>query len=161
VVDTAVDAIITIDEQGRIESVNPATERLFGYARDEMVGQHVMRLMPEAYRGEYEGHLRRYLRTGEARVIGLGGEVFGLRKDGSTLPLSLSVSEFRVDGRRMFTGILHDVTERRRLERHPGHQRRRAAPDRAGPARRAVPGTGRRRIRRQAPGRPTPEHPTR
>ena len=117
VVDTAVDAIITIDGRGRIESVNPATERLFGYAPDEMVGESVMQLMPEAYRGEYEGHVRRYLRNGEGQLVGPGGEVVGLRKDGGTVPLSLSVSEFRLGGRRMFTGILHDVTERRRLER--------------------------------------------
>jgi PAS domain S-box-containing protein len=117
IVDTAVDAIITIDESGRIESVNPATERLFGYARDEMVGQNVKLLMPEPYRGEHDGYLRRYLRTGKARIIGIGREVVGLRKDGSTVPLNLSVSEFRLGGRRMFTGILHDFTERRRLER--------------------------------------------
>lgn len=117
VVDTAVDAIITIDERGRIESVNPATERLFGYARDEMVGHNVKLLMPEPYRGEHDGYIQRYLRTGDARIIGIGREVVGLRKDGSTAPLNLSVSEFRLGGRRMFTGILHDVTERRRLER--------------------------------------------
>jgi two-component system CheB/CheR fusion protein len=73
--------------------------------------------MPEPYRGEHDGYLQRYLRTGEARIIGIGREVVGLRKDGSTLPLNLSVSEFSLGGRRMFTGILHDVTERRRLER--------------------------------------------
>lgn len=117
VVETAVDAIITIDDRGKVESVNPATERLFAYGRDEMLGRNVSMLMPDPYRWEHDSYLDRYLRTGEARIIGVGREVVGLRKDGSAFPLDLSVSEFRVDGRRMFTGILHDITNRRRLER--------------------------------------------
>lgn len=117
VVETAVDAIITIDEHGLIDSVNPATERLFGYPAPELLGRNVALLMPEPYAGEHDGYLRRYVRTGEARIIGIGREVIGLRKDGSTFPLSLSVSEFHVGGRRMFTGMLHDITNRRRLER--------------------------------------------
>lgn len=117
VVDTAVDSIITIDERGIIDSVNPATERMFGFGRDELVGRNVSMLMPEPYRSEHDAYVGRYLRTGEARIIGIGREVVGLRKDGSTFPLDLSVSEFRVGGRRMFTGVIHDITNRRRLER--------------------------------------------
>ena len=117
IVDNAVDAIITIDDRGLIDTVNPATERLFGYARDEMAGRNVSMLMPEPFRSDHDEYLRRYLGTGEARIIGLGREVVGLRRDGTTFPLDLSVSEFHVAGRRMFTGILHDVTNRRRLER--------------------------------------------
>ena len=117
VVDTAVDAIITIDERGTIDSVNPATERLFGYSRDELVGRNVSMLMPDPYRSEHDAYLTRYLSTGEARIIGIGREVVGLRKDGTAFPLDLSVSEFRVAGRRMFTGIVHDISNRRRLER--------------------------------------------
>lgn len=117
VVETAVDAIITIDERGTIESLNPATERLFGYARGELVGRNVSVLMPEPFRGEHDGYIRRYLSTCEARIIGVGREVPGLRSDGSVFPLDLSVSEFRVGDRRMFTGIVHDITNRRRLER--------------------------------------------
>jgi PAS domain S-box-containing protein len=109
--------VVLVDDRGTIESLNPATERLFGYGREELVGRNVSLLMPKPYRGEHDGYLERYLRTGEARISGVGREVIGLRKDGSVSPLDLSVSEFRVDGRRMFTGILHDVTTRRRLER--------------------------------------------
>ena len=129
VVGTAVDAIITIDERGVIDSVNPATERLFGYGRDELLGRNVKVLMPAPYQGEHDAYVARYVRTGEARIIGVGREVVGLRRDGSTFPLDLSVSEFSVGGRRMFTGIIHDITNRRRLEREileasAGEQRR-------------------------------------
>jgi PAS domain S-box-containing protein len=117
VVDTAVDAIITIDDRGIIDSVNPASERLFGYRRDEMVGRNVSLLMPNPYRAEHDAYLARYLSTGQARIIGIGREVIGLRKDGTLFPLDLSVSEFRVAGRRMFTGVVHDISNRRRLER--------------------------------------------
>jgi PAS domain S-box-containing protein len=117
IVGTAADAIITIDERGMIESANAATERLFGYGRDEMVGHNVSMLMPEPYRSEHDSHLEGYLRSGQARIIGIGREVVGLRKDGGVFPLDLSVSEFRVGERRMYTGILHDITNRRRLER--------------------------------------------
>lgn len=117
VVSTAVDAIITIDERGIIDSVNPATERLFGYAADELLGRNVRMLMPKPYRAEHDGYLSSYVRTGQKKIIGTGREVVGLRKDGTTFPLDLSVSEFEVGGRRMFTGILHDSSQRRRLER--------------------------------------------
>jgi PAS domain S-box-containing protein len=117
VVNTAVDAIITIDDRGTIDSVNPAAERMFGYAAGELLGRNVSLLMPEPYASEHDGYVSRYLATGKARIIGIGREVVGLRKDGTTFPLDLSVSEFRVGGRRMFTGILHDITNRRRLER--------------------------------------------
>jgi len=117
VVETAVDAIITIDDHGIIETVNPSAERMFGYPRDEMVGRNVNMLMPEPHRSDHDSYLDRYLRTGEARIIGIGREVVGVRKDGSTFPLDLSVSEFRAGGRRMFTGVVHDASNRRRLER--------------------------------------------
>jgi PAS domain S-box-containing protein len=117
VVETAVDAIITIDDRGVIETVNPSAQRMFGYPRDEMVGRNVSMLIPEPRRSDHDAYLDRYLRTGEARIIGIGREVVGLRKDGTTFPLDLSVSEFRAGGRRMFTGIVHDASNRRRLER--------------------------------------------
>jgi PAS domain S-box-containing protein len=118
VVDTAADGIITINQRGLIEEVNPTAENLFGYRRDELIGANVSRLMPSPDRERHDGYLSRYLRTGEARIIGIGREVTGQRKDGTTLPLSLSIGEFTLDGGRFFTGILRDVTERKRAEQH-------------------------------------------
>lgn len=117
IVDAAVDAILTIDERGTIDSVNPATERLFGYRAVEILGRNIKLLMPQPYRREHDGYLRRYLRTGQAKIIGIGREVVGLRKDGSLFPLYLAVSEVRLGKRRMFTGIIHDLSGRRQLER--------------------------------------------
>lgn len=117
ILDTAVDAIVTIDESGLIESVNPASERLFGYSQSKLLGQNVRFLMPEPYQSEHDGYLRNYLRTGTAKIIGIGREVIGLRADGTTFPMNLSVSEVRLNGRRLFTGIVHDLTGRRQLEK--------------------------------------------
>jgi two-component system CheB/CheR fusion protein len=119
IVSTAVDAIVTIDQRGRIDSCNPATERLFGYRAAEMIGKNIKMLMPQPYRREHDGYIRRYIRTGLAQIIGIGREVMGQRKDGSIFPLALAVSELRLGGggRRMYTGIMHDLTARRRLER--------------------------------------------
>lgn len=116
IIESAVDGIVVIDANGRIEALNPAAERLFGYAESEAIGQNVSMLMPQPYRTEHDGYLARYLREGHARIIGSGREVRGRRKDGSTFPLHLSVGEMSVDGERKFTGILHDLTARVRLE---------------------------------------------
>jgi PAS domain S-box-containing protein len=116
IVDTAVDAIITIDERGTIDSFNPAAERLFGYARDEVLGKNISQLMPAPYREEHDGYLEHYMATGEKRIIGLGREVVAQRKDGTTFPIELSVSEMRVGNRRMFTGLVHDITQRKQAE---------------------------------------------
>lgn len=117
IVETAVDGIITIDDRGNIESANPAAEKLFGYGQAELIGHNVKMLMPEPYQSEHDGYIRRYLQTGKAAIIGIGREVTGLSKDGQTFPMDLSVSEFRRRGKRMFTGIVHDASERQRLER--------------------------------------------
>ncbi len=116
IVDTAVDAIVVIDERGRIEAFNPAAERLFGYKAVEMVGRNVHILMPEPYHGEHDGYLARYRETGERRIIGIGREVSGLRSDGTTFPLELSIAEWNDGDKRFFTGVMRDVTDRRRAE---------------------------------------------
>jgi two-component system sensor kinase FixL len=116
IVETAVDAIITIDERGTIDSFNPAAERLFGYKRDEVLGKNVSLLMPSPYRDAHDGYLRHYLDTGEKRIIGLGREVVAQRKDGTTFPIELAVSEMQVGNRRMFTGLVHDITLRKQTE---------------------------------------------
>ncbi len=116
ILDTAVDGIITIDEQGKIESLNPAAERLFGYVAAEALGQNIRMFMPAFYREEHADYLARYLRTGEKKVIGIGREVTGQRKDGTIFPMELAISEVRLQGRRLFTGIVHDITERQRAQ---------------------------------------------
>ena len=113
---TAVDAIITIEESGEIESVNPAAERAFGYTRDELIGRNVSMLMPSPYRETHDRHITHYLRTGKARIIGIGREVEAQRKDGSVFPADIAVSEVQLPGRRLFTGIIRDLTERREIE---------------------------------------------
>jgi PAS domain S-box-containing protein len=113
-IDTAVDGIIIIDDRGVVQEYNPACGRLFGYPRNEVVGRNVSMLMPEPDRSEHDLHLQRYRETGEQKIIGTGREVEGRRKDGSTFPLQLSVGETLIGGRRVFLGILHDITERRK-----------------------------------------------
>jgi two-component system, LuxR family, sensor kinase FixL len=114
-VDSAVDGIIVIDAQGRIETFNPAAERLFDYRQEEVVGRNVTMLMPSPYREEHDRYLSQYLKTGHAKIIGIGREVTGLKRDGTTFPLHLSVGEMMVGSDRKFTGIVHDLTERVRL----------------------------------------------
>ncbi len=116
VVESAVDGIVVIDARGRIESFNPAAERLFGYREAEVLGRNVKMLMPSPYHEEHDGYLSRYIETHVKKIIGIGREVTGLRRDGSTFPLHLSVGEMAVAGERKFTGILHDLSDRVRLE---------------------------------------------
>jgi PAS domain S-box-containing protein len=116
IVDTAADGIVTINQWGIVEFVNHEAERLFGYSRAELIGQNVALLMPSPDRERHDGYVARYLHTGEARVIGIGREVTGRRKDGSEVPLFLSIGEFTLGGERLFTGILRDVTERKRAD---------------------------------------------
>jgi PAS domain S-box-containing protein len=116
IVDTAVDGIITIDERGTIETLNPAAERMFGYADGELTRQNIRMLMPSPYAEEHDGYLASYLKTGERKVIGSRREVVGRRKDGTAFPMDVTVGEVALDGRRMFTGIVRDITERKRTE---------------------------------------------
>jgi two-component system sensor kinase FixL len=112
VLETVPDAIIVIDDRGLIESFSPAAERLFDYLAAEVVGQNVKMLMPSPYRDEHDSYLDRYRHTGERRIIGIGRVVVGRRADGSTFPMELSVGEINLQGRRMFTGFIRDITER-------------------------------------------------
>ena len=116
VVDTAVDAIITIDERGTVEAVNHAGCQLFGYGTDDIIGQNVRMLMPHPYHDEHDGYLANYLRSGERKIIGIGREVTGLRKDRTTFPMHLAVSEVTLQDRRLFTGIVRDISELKRVE---------------------------------------------
>jgi two-component system, LuxR family, sensor kinase FixL len=117
VVDTAVDAIITIDEKGFIQSYNRSAEQMFGYTASEAVGQNVSMLMPNPFRHEHDQYLQNYLETREAKIIGIGREATGLRKNGTTFPIDLAVSEVHVEGRHLFAGIVREVTERNQLQR--------------------------------------------
>lgn len=114
ILNTAADAIITIDRRGAIVDVNPATERLFGYSRGELLGCNVSVLMPAPYREEHDGYIARYLETREARIIGIGREVEGRRKDGTVFPIDLAVSEVEHLG--LFTGVIRDISDRKRIE---------------------------------------------
>lgn len=114
--DTAVDAIVVIDEMGVVRALNPSAERLFGHDSAEVIGRNIKMLMAEPYRSAHDGYLARYRETGERRIIGIGRAVTGQRKDGSTFPLELSVAEWREKGERFFTGVMRDVTERTRAE---------------------------------------------
>ena len=116
VVDHVVDGIITIDGRGTVTTFNPAAERIFGYKGDEVIGKNVKLLMPDPYHGEHDAYIANYLRTGKAKIIGIGREVIGRRKDGSAFPMELAISEFRLGDRRYFTGIVRDITERKRAE---------------------------------------------
>jgi len=116
VIDSAVDGIIVIDPRGTIESMNPAAVRLFGYNESETIGRNVSMLMPSPYHEEHDSYLGRYLSTGDKKIIGIGRDVTGRRKDGTTFPLHLSVGEVFTKGERKFTGILHDLTARVALE---------------------------------------------
>ncbi len=116
ILSAAVDGIITINEHGIVKGFNRAAERLFGYRADEVIGRNVSMLMPEPHRSKHDGYLKHYLKTGQARVIGIGREVEGQRKDGSTFPMDFSVGEALHNGTRTFTGIVRDITDRKRTE---------------------------------------------
>lgn len=116
VLHTAADGIITIDSRGLILSCNPAAERLFGYQPGELISRNVNSLVPESIRSQHDGYLANYLRTRQAKIIGIGREVVGVHRDGHEIPLDLSVSEVTLDNRTLFTGIVRDITDRKRFE---------------------------------------------
>lgn len=114
ILQAATDAIVTIDPKGVIIGVNPATSRMFGYSAEELIGSNVKTLMPEPFRSEHDDYLVRYLKTGEARVIGTGREVLAKRKDDSTFPVHLAVSQ--IDNPPLFTGIIRDISALKELQ---------------------------------------------
>lgn len=113
---SAFDAIITIDIQGMIETANRAAEKMFGYANSEMIGQNVKLLMPSPYREEHDDYLRHYRETGHARILNIPRELVARRKDGTTFPIDLSVTQ--VDHSEYFTGVIRDISERKQLQEH-------------------------------------------
>jgi PAS domain S-box-containing protein len=113
---TAVEGIVTIDERGVIESMNPAAEQTFRWKANEVIGKNVSVLMPSPYKEQHDDYIANYLRTGHAKIIGIGREVVGQRKDGSLFPMDLAVSEVRLAKQRLFTGFVRDITERKRAE---------------------------------------------
>jgi two-component system sensor kinase FixL len=116
ILDAVPNAVIVIDETGKIKSFSRAAERLFGYQAAEALDRNVKMLMPSPYRGAHDQYLARYLATGERRMIGIGRVVVGERKDGSTFPMELSVAEMPAGKQRLFTGFVRDLTERRQSE---------------------------------------------
>lgn len=116
VIDTAIDGIITIDEHGIVETINPAAARLFGYEAAEVIGRNIHMLMPSPYQEEHDGYLQRYLTTNVPHIIGYGREVRGRRKNGEVFPIRLAVSETYLADRRIFTGIIHDLSSVKQAE---------------------------------------------
>lgn len=116
ILNTAVDAIVTIDDRGVVLHVNRSFQRLFGYLPDEVVGNNISMIMPEPDQSAHDGYLKRYKETGKAAIIGVGRQVLGQRKDGSLIPVDLAVSEVKIGERTIFAGIMRDMTERQQTE---------------------------------------------
>ncbi len=116
ILDSIPEAMVVIDERGRMQSFSATAERLFGHRASEVMGENVRMLMPQPYRRDHDSYLDRYLRTNERRIIGIGRVVVGQRKDGSTFPMELAVGEMHVRDQRFFTGFIRDLTERQQTE---------------------------------------------
>ncbi|MGB7344184.1 MAG: PAS domain S-box protein [Pirellulaceae bacterium] len=116
IMETAVDAIIVIDQFGIVQMANPATKVLFGFAVSDLIGTNVNQLMPSPHRKQHDTYINNYLDSGKAKIIGHGREVVGRRKDGSEFPLHLAVSEIKVSGRKLFAGIVRDISGLKQAE---------------------------------------------
>lgn len=116
IIDNAIDGIITITDRGVVESINPSACKLFGYEPVEVIGSNIAMLMPPPDRNRHDEYISRYEHTGQAHIIGIGREVQGLRKDGSTFPFRLGVSEVQYSGRKIYTGFIHDITREKQAE---------------------------------------------
>jgi two-component system sensor kinase FixL len=116
IIQNAIDGIITIDERGKIESINPSACTLFDYLPENVIGKNVSMLMPPPDKQQHDEYLQRYQRTGQAHIIGVGREVMGLKKDGSVFPFRLAISEVQYSGRKIYTGFIHDLTREKEAE---------------------------------------------
>ena len=116
VIDSALDGIITIDSTGQIETFNHAAEKLFGHTAEAIIGKNIKRLMPSPHQEQHDGYLANYLKTGQKKVIGIGREAIGKNKDGSIFPIELSIAEVEIEGQNLFTGIVRDISERKKHE---------------------------------------------
>lgn len=116
IVTEAVDGVITIDEHGIINSFNPAAEKIFGYSEVEIIGKNVSHLMPSPHSENHDHYIREYIRSGTKKVIGIGREVIGLRRNGKTFPMDLAVSESKLKNQILFTGIIRDISDRKEAE---------------------------------------------
>ena len=117
IIRTAIDGIVTIDKNGLVQSFNPAAEKLFGYTASEILGESVNLLMPEPHQSKHDGYIESYLSSGIKKIIGIGREVYGLRKDGTTFPCWLSVSESNLPEKTIFIGLVHDLTKQKEAEK--------------------------------------------
>ena len=116
IIENAIDGIITIDDRGKIESINPSGCKLFQYNEEELQGKNISVLMPEPDKSRHDNYLHRYQNTREAHIIGTGREVKGLKKNGEIFPFRLAVSEVQYDGRIIYTGFIHDLTRQKNAE---------------------------------------------
>lgn len=124
IIETATDGIITIGEDGIIQMVNSAATQLFGYEINELRGNSVKMLMPSPYSEKHDGYIHRYLQGGPAKIIGIGREVIGKKKDGTLFPIRLSISEVNLEDRRIFTGIVHDLSRQKKAEKDLREERK-------------------------------------
>ena len=116
IIENAVDGIITINERGIVDMVNPSAAKMFGYRPEEVVGQNIKMLMPPPDKHAHDKYIANYIKTGHKKIIGIGREVTGLKKNGETFPFRLSVSEINLSGKKAFAGIIHDITEQKNAE---------------------------------------------
>lgn len=121
IIENAIDGIITIDDRGHIESINPSACKLFQYTPEEVIGKNVSVLMPSPDRERHDEYIHRYQRTGKPHIIGIGREVLGLRKNGSVFPFRLAVSEVQFSGRKIYTGFIHDLSREKEAEEKLKH----------------------------------------
>jgi len=116
IIEHAIDGVITIDDKGKIESINPSACKIFQYDEGEVVANNISMLMPQPFRSEHDGYLDRYRQTGHAHIIGIDREVTGLKKDGTTFPFKLGVSEVQFSGRKIYIGFIHDISREKEAE---------------------------------------------